>query len=719
MKLAKGEYIGFLDADGDKFTKDALKHFNDTIIKSDFPDMVIGRQKKVDLWITHNYANAKRLSNSKKIEPHNKWIIWTMSLMNKVFSRKKILDLSLEMPLLSYASDGAFVLPFAYSCDSIVGCPHDIIIYNKRVFFDEYSISQTSSMKTLNDYLKVHDIILKEFLKYSEKYREKYSDDKDKLAEFEEIYSIYLDRLSHRQASILISQFYRFFWRTDLEVIEKVIECLKSFKSIMFLSSWEKLKINNKDLDLDNLIAKKTEMSKSPLVSIAIDNNIKGDPLLQVLYNIHNFLFPSIEVLVSEKSFSKLPDFFKKREYIKTIEYQLDEEFNGSNGEFNEFNEELSESDGKFKNEVLNKANGKFFLYLDRVTLMSLELVNRLHKRLWNSHFDFSTVSVNYSLENDLANGKYYIEEFSSKMFFEKDNYNFFSNKLFRTSFLRENKFKFTENTKNDLLNLYEIGEHSNIKLKLIFDNHTLIKNPYISIIIDDIDIKSDEINDLLESVYKQNFQSFNIFLNENLKSKVSEEYLDKYNLNILKNKGFKKVAITKSKANYGLFIDIPVILKPSFLKEMYFEIEEGEKSHGIEKFSFIAMPIYLINNENKVKSLSTQEISYFYRQRVITPNKSKFFIFDLYTSNKLFDLEYLRENKIYFNRYSEDVLKVYRTSTTLRFYKKLIFTNLYQNELFKKPFKSNKVPSSINIKYKLNKLILMWLYIKKVLDGG
>ncbi|RBQ22658.1 Glycosyltransferase AglE [Candidatus Methanobinarius endosymbioticus] len=242
MEIAKGEYIAFLDSDGDTYTKRALEHYHDTIINNKMPDLVIGRQTMVDPWSTHAYANAKRLSNSKIIAPHNKWMIWTMSLLNKVFSRKKLIETGLKMSLFSYASDGAFVLPFAYSCDNIVGCPHRVIIYNKRMFFDGYSISQTSSMKTLNDYLEVHDVILNKFLEYSESYRKKYSNDKFKLALFEEDYLIYLDALLHRQVFILLSQFYRFFWRTDIEVLEKVKKTILSYKEDMFPTSWEKLK---------------------------------------------------------------------------------------------------------------------------------------------------------------------------------------------------------------------------------------------------------------------------------------------------------------------------------------------------------------------------------------------------------------------------------------------------------------------------------------------
>jgi len=405
-------------------------------------------------------------------------------------------------------------------------------------------------MKTLNDYLKVHEIIHEEFLRYSENYRKKYSNDKYKLADFEEIYLIYLDALIYRQVAILIFQFYRFFWRTDLEVIEKVKKCIESFKSEMFLLSWEKLRKSNKDLNLEDLPTEKSEMSKSPLVSIAIDNSIKGESLLQVLYNIHNFIFPSFEVFITEESFLELPEIFKKREYIKTLKYLPEDKFKNkkSDAEF-----ENEQSNFEFKNKVIDKVNGEFLLYLDRVTLMSLDLLNKMFNELYNSHFDFAVMSVKYSSEKDLSKGEFHVDEFSSKKLFENDNYNILSNKLIKISFLKENKFKFTKNTKNDILNLYEIGEYTNLKRNLIIDTNTHIKNPTISIIIDNMDIESEKINELLKSIYEQNFYPFDVYLNENLKSMVSEEYSDKDNLNILENKNFKKLAIEESKASYGI----------------------------------------------------------------------------------------------------------------------------------------------------------------------
>lgn len=66
----------------------------------------------IDSWNYYYYTNFKRLSNFKVIDSHNKWVIWTMSLLNKVFSKKEIIETSLKMPLFSYASDGGVCISF-------------------------------------------------------------------------------------------------------------------------------------------------------------------------------------------------------------------------------------------------------------------------------------------------------------------------------------------------------------------------------------------------------------------------------------------------------------------------------------------------------------------------------------------------------------------------------------------------------------------------------
>lgn len=65
--------------------------------------------------------------------------------------------------------------------------------------------------------------------------------------------------LFYRQVFILLSQFYRFFWRTDIETLKKAKKTILTYKEGMFPTSWEKLRKNNKNSPLDNLISQKKD----------------------------------------------------------------------------------------------------------------------------------------------------------------------------------------------------------------------------------------------------------------------------------------------------------------------------------------------------------------------------------------------------------------------------------------------------------------------------
>ncbi|WP_225369288.1 hypothetical protein [Methanobrevibacter arboriphilus] len=78
------------------------------------------------------------------------------------------------------------------------------------------------------------------------------------------------------------------------------------------------------------------------------------------------------------------------------------------------------------------------------------------------------------------------------------------------------------------MANIKKINEN------FILTNNEYLKAPFISLIIDNMDISNENFNKLLESIYTQNFNSFDVILNGKLKSKVNEEFLEKSNLSIL-----------------------------------------------------------------------------------------------------------------------------------------------------------------------------------------
>lgn len=677
------------------------------------PDLVIGRQTTIDTWSERSYVNAKILSNLDDIKPHDRRILFTMLLLNKVFKREKILEYKLKMPILTHASDAGFFFSFLYNCEKIVGCPHEILIYKKRIFLDDSSLSQDSNLDSINSYYESYKIILNAFKEYCYNYERKLESDGNynELNEFKTEALEYIDTLRFKETTVLFLDItYRFFWRSDIDTLKRVKEIIEKMKNELYPPTWLRIVNSNKDLNMNNLITNHEDMSSNPLISVVLndlmDLSIYGEEskldkgsLLRILYNIYNAHFPSFELL--------LPNHLK---------HVLNEDFTEPNILYIDY-----ESSHDFKNEAINASSGEYIFFIEEDILFSPSLFKKMFDKLNNSEIGWILVPMNPVIDNKFSNKDNYIKSKFSKRNIINSNvkYDFLlSDKLFKKDFLESNNFSFSSNLINDIQTLYELGNYKKFNLDLILTTDNYLKSPFISFIIDDLSTNSDEINNILDSIYKQDFKSFDIILNENLKSKVSNEFFAEENFNILKNEKFKEIAIKKSKAKYAIIVNIPVIYHESTLKELFSKIENDK--NDLEEATFVSTPIYQKNDENNdIIHLSSQVLSYFYKNISTPSRKSKFLSLDLYLSNKLINLEYLRKNSVYFDSLSGDMLKIYRGSKSLRVHKKLVSTKLLQKNLFESSFKNKNIPLSTRIFYKFNKLFLIMLSIKYIFKNG
>jgi glycosyltransferase involved in cell wall biosynthesis len=718
IKIAKGDYICFLDPDGDYYVNDSLENINKTIINKNinadaFPDLIIGRQTMVDSWSSHSYENAKELSNLSIIEPYDKRILWTMSLINKAFSRKKIIEIGLLMPNLTHASDAVFTLSFIYSCDTIVGCPHEFLIYRKRLFLDEYSLSQKSDIETINDYFSSYETIEKCFILFAEKYRKKLKKQNkyDKLEEFEEKYLEYLDEFRYREAAILfIDQIYRFFWRMDEGILERCKEILIFFKAKMNIASWERLQRRNKDIFLNDLIIDKEKMAKNPIITIVV-NKFEKKTLERIMSNIYNSHFPSFEVFLSKCDFNKLDKTFKSKKNVKIIDY-------------------FSSHD--FKNFAIDNSNGKYIMFVDEDIFFSPKIFKSMFDKIDKSNFDWLIDPMCSITEAKFSNkDTYNINKFSKREIINiSSTYDsLLSDKLFKKEFLKNNDFNFSNNIQEDIKRLYELGEYKRINTNFILTNNDYLKNPFISLIIDDMKISNENLNNLFESIYKQNFKSFDVILNGKLEFKTNNKFLKKSNLYIIENNNFKKIAIKKSKAKYGIFINIPIFFDSNSLKNLFLDIEAHQSSEL--DYAFSSSPFYQLNFENidgdnlnrnidkkSIKNFSSQSLAYTYKDLNLSYYRSKFMIFDLYLSNKLFNIKILKDNNIYFENPHKDVLNLYKNFKFSKINQKALLTNLNQKNLFKSSFNNEEIPFLIKLSYYLHKLIFLALILRRILKN-
>ncbi|MDR0911014.1 MAG: glycosyltransferase, partial [Methanobrevibacter sp.] len=633
LKIAKGDYIGFLDGDGDYYLGDALENFNNTLNdhkshdKSDFIDLVIGRQTMIDPWSETSYLNAKELSNLDDIKPCDPRILWTMSLFNKVFSRKKIEEIGLTMPLMNQASDAGFTLPFVYKCDKIVGCPHEIVVYKKRLFFDQYSLSQELNTGTLGDYYKSYEIIKEKFEEFFTEYKNSYENslnnynnslknenNKDgKLKELKKIYLEYIDTLIYREVSVLfIDQIYRFFWRSDRKILEKNKEILDSYKEELFPTSWNKLLKANQDIDLNNLISDPAILAENPIITIVLNDfeiNSKEDALNRIANNIYKSQFPAFELIVSQESYDLLNEDIKNKNNIQKIQIAKSDSSNPKS----QIKSQIKSHE--FKNIAIDRAKGDYILFIDDDILLAPKVLLYMFRNIVDSEYDFVVRNMESLVEDDISKEDYSINKFSKRdLIYSNKKYDqIISNKLIKTDFLKENSFKFTEKIAHDIQKLYEIGSYEEFNWFYILSTNKYLKDPFISVFIDNIDITKKDLNLLLESIYLQSFNCFDIFINSKLKDKIADEFLKNTNINFIRDSNFKEIAISESNSKYGIFIDLPVIFTKSTFENLFFKMEEENIKNNVNNYyDFISLPIYQYNcvkDNDKIKKETEKEI--------------------------------------------------------------------------------------------------------------
>lgn len=731
LKLVTGEYIGFLDPDGDLFFEEALYNINETIkfhkSQNTIPDLIIGPQTSFDTWSRREYKNAKILSHLDNILPHDEKIIWTMLILNKMFRREKLIETGVKMPLLTHSSDAGFFFSYLYQCDKIVGCPHDFLLYKKRLFSDDSSLSQDSNLDSVNSYYKSYKIILNTFQEYCDKYKIKLIKQgrKSEIAGFNRYMLNYIDTLRYKECTALFIKItYRFFWKSDDKTLKRVKEIIDELKEDMFPPTWEKCVKSNNDLNLNSLITSHEEMAKNPIISIVLGNlkvdsnkdsdinnfNINKTSLNRIIHNIYNSHFPAFELIVPNEFKSILDDNVINKENIKFIESNYSHDF---------------------KNKAIELSKGKYMIFIEEDILFSPNLFKKMFDKINISDYDWVMDPMCSVIEDKFSNNDTYNVNMFSKRELINSNTEydcFLSDKLFNKEFLKNNDFKFSNDIQVDIKRLYEIGKYKKINANFILTNNEYLKTPFISLIIDDMDISNENLNKLLESIYTQNFNSFDVILNGKLKSKINEEFLEKSNLSILETIekfNFKKIAIERSKSKYGFFIDIPLYLGSNSLKNLFFDIEKKQlniKRSDKIRYAFTSSPFYYFNDNDGDKKLikifSSNLLAYTYKDLNYSSYKSRFMIFDLYLSNKLFNLDILIENDVYFENPHEDVLNFYKNFKFSKINQKSILTSLNQKNLFKSGFGNRKIPFLINFQYYVHKFIFSIIILRRNLKN-
>lgn len=462
IKESKADYVAFLDAD-DIYVEDALENLYKTAILYD-AELVIGRMKIVDVFGSSIYRGPIKLSNIRNIDPFDKELVWTGSMCNKLFSKKKLLKTGTSIPKLKYDEDSTFILDFALKCNKIVGCPYDIVLYQKRPFWEGYSVTQAVNIDYIKDYLKAYEIIgslvqdaFQERIDDTENFKEK--------KDLHNKYQKYFGELCHRRIAILCNEFYRLFWKADDNSLKLINQSMNEIKKEISVEAWDEYVEKFNDLRINNLIYDKKEMANNPLMTIVINlNKIRKDEINFLLGSIYSDNFPAFEVIVPHGLLKIISDDYCKKENLKGL---------------------ISKEN--FKNQSLKAAKGNCIIFIEDNIFFKPGALRSMYNYLQNPEVDFIAVQMYQQKDNRLVGYIHQILSFSYRNIIEnsvKSRFNnldlYLSNKLIKTDYLRENKFTFSNNSPDDVFKLYNKAEFRKYQQKCILstqDEKTIIKS--------------------------------------------------------------------------------------------------------------------------------------------------------------------------------------------------------------------------------------------------
>lgn len=297
ISVAEGEYIAFLDGD-DLFTPETLEALYEAAEEND-SDLVVGKIQNFEgdnvTWQEH----AKSMSEMVFINPFDKRMLWNFLIGNKLYKAELLRSSHSYFPPLKYSEDGAFLMHYVYNCRRINGCENAVLRYRRHTAAEERSVSQSISFSLLRDYIEAHTLI--------------YNDAKEAIEKLpEEIRPEgYLDEILYKTAHVLLSQFYRLFWRTDDECRAYIKERLTFIWERVSDETKAKLLKSNRDIEVVNLIATGKEMADNPRISVIIKNIPDGNEKTGAFIDsIYNQAMPAFEVFVPQKLFDsgKIPE---------------------------------------------------------------------------------------------------------------------------------------------------------------------------------------------------------------------------------------------------------------------------------------------------------------------------------------------------------------------------------------------------------------------------
>lgn len=270
IKIAKGEFLYFLDAD-DLLESTALEHMYEKAKKYK-ADLVIAQYDIFDESRTYLLRDLKDTVLKPTIDKYDTDIINTFSLCNKLFKKEIIDKYDMKIPPLTYSEDGVFTMQFVFNSKKIATL-EDRVFHYRRLVDNENSATTVISDTKIEDYIEAHkriaELAKESLLKDNPKYKTI-----EEACDAETWIKQYVNAIYGKELRILVGQFYSKFWVQSPTINKKIVDEIKTIVSKLDVYTLATISENNPEVALQNISLDENEILDRAAFTFAI----YGDP---------------------------------------------------------------------------------------------------------------------------------------------------------------------------------------------------------------------------------------------------------------------------------------------------------------------------------------------------------------------------------------------------------------------------------------------------------
>lgn len=457
LDQADGEFVLFAEA-GDTMPERALTDLHGAA-KKQFADMIVGLSETEQIDGVHVPEYLTEITSKTEIDKFDPALHQVTDIWGKLFRREVIENDAVRFPEFVHMADAVFVYRFSQRCRSMAGCSIPVYKHIERADFTDPALKEIIGPETVKEYFTAFDMI-------EETVEASYADaETRRLAEgapdneMDELacrYRLFREDMYVRFVQDrLLGDLYRRLWRLDSESLQAIEEKIRTYRSRIFPSNWEKtIDGLNGDLAIHKkIMTSPEELAEEPILSVVISSKVAPDMADALVTSLYNQNFPSFETVVDETLSDSINETWKSKINYSEVEHI----------------DNLSH----FIRDTVKVLRGRYVIFVDETVLFPEHLIKEMYEGVISKPRNLENHFVSVPLRRLTEHGSIPIEANSTPFINELDKirlrsiYNqldyFWCNKMFSVVYLRGKKVLSRGDAVTDIAKLYNNSNYTKL----------------------------------------------------------------------------------------------------------------------------------------------------------------------------------------------------------------------------------------------------------------